>query len=282
MYRTVELLGPDETVSLAALLDALHRKGNRVPVHVSVYITHELARGLRHIHQTEGRVHGEVKADSVLLLRSGRVRLIDRRATALPGDPHADVNGVGRLAWEMLVGWPLEETTGARPRPAPLAPSLLRSGLPAAVDDLVLRALELDPRRGYPGPSGLANDCARFLATRPDPRRGLRLLLDQLFGGEDQPHEDDSPTRLTAVPWRGGDTAAPPLAPPEAPGQPTPRPRSWWRPWMSRMAVRVAETTIASLLALLALRALEGPLRGGSTGASAARPATVIVPLPRP
>lgn len=283
MQQTIELEGPDETLSLSALLEALHRKGSRVPMHVAVYITHELARCLRHIHQTEGRAHGAMQAGNVLLLRSGRVRLIDRKAPGLP-DPHADVLGLGRMAWEMLVGWPLEEGGGPRPRPVPLAPSLLRAGLPRPVDDLVLRALDRDPRRRYPGPQGLAADCARFLATRPDPRRGLRLLLNQLFSGAPPLPEDAADTRLTAVPWRDGETttAPPPPLPPPSPSLSAFRPkepRRWWRPWMSRMALRVVETLIASLLALLALKALSAP--APAQPEAGGRPATVIVPMAR-
>jgi hypothetical protein len=280
--RTVELHGPDQATSLAAVLEALHRRGQRVPVHVAVYIAHELARGLRHIQQVEGRVHGAVAAENVLLLRSGRVRLIDRRVTSMPGDRHADVRDVGQLAWEMLVGWPLNEAAEQRPsRPAPLAPSLLRAGLPVAVDDLVLRALELNPQRRYPGPNALASDCARFLTTRPDPRRGLRTLLDHLMGGEVDAPADTMATRLTAVPWRDGHhaTPLPPLEPlPEPPplaGRRMPR-------WLRRFGLRALETTIASVVAFLALLALT---RWQAAAPPVARPTpggALVVPLGSP
>ena len=277
VQRTVELHGPDHGTSLAALLETLHRKTHRVPVHVAIYITHELARGLRYIHQVEGRVHGAVRAENVLLLRTGQVRLIDRRITPVRADRHSDVRDVGQIAWEMLVGWPLGDgSEQARERPAPLAPSLLRAGLPGPIDELVLRALELDPRRRYPGPNALASDCAQFLGTRPDPRRGLRLLLDQLLGGEPEPppSPDSTATRLTAVPWRDGAPAAGPSPiPPAAPARRTSR-------WLRRLGLRVLETTIASILALLALLALTRAQRPdlpdpGVPGT------TTTVPLPR-
>jgi serine/threonine-protein kinase len=180
----------------------------------------------------------------------------------------------------MLVGWPLDQAQeGRKPRPAPLAPSLLRTGLPVAVDDLVLRALDLDARRRYPGPGALADDCARFLATRPDPRRALRMLLDQLQEGELRPPGDE-PTRLAPVPWRDGEAAAPS---PPAVVLPRARRLRWWRPWMTRLGVRVLETTIASLVALAALQALSARRQtqpDAHTGA--AHPSTVIVPLARP
>jgi hypothetical protein len=65
--RIVELEGLDGAVSLSRLLDILHRSGRRMPVHVAVYVTHEIARALRHLHDAVdrqgrplGRMHGSV------------------------------------------------------------------------------------------------------------------------------------------------------------------------------------------------------------------------------
>jgi serine/threonine protein kinase len=186
-------------------------------VHVAAYITHEVARALRHLHdkvdgqgQPLARVHGSVNGHNVLLLRSGRVKLIARSPLPARGDRHADLFALGLVAWEMLVGWPPEAATSAR---APMPPSALRPDLPNAVDVMVLRALERDPRRRYAGAAALAGDTARFLATRPDPRRGLRLLLGQVLDGP-APPDPSCVTRQTRVPWRDGSGALPALPPP--------------------------------------------------------------------
>src|SRR6185436_7883323 len=152
------------------------------------------------------------------LLRSGRVKLVARKPLSARGDRHADLFMLGLVTWEMLVGWPLADAAGGRTAPAP--PSALRPGLPTVVDAVVLRALERGPRR-YPGAGTLAGETARFLGTRPDPRRSLRLLLTEALDG---PSDDDtSATRLTRVPWRDGSGALPALPPPP-PSRPPSRP----------------------------------------------------------
>jgi hypothetical protein len=280
--RTIEVEGPVDAISLAHLLEALHRKGQRVPIHVAIYVAHEVARGLRYLHEREHRAHGSMRTDHVLLLRSGKVKLIDQRTVPTSQDRHEDVRGVGLAAWEMLVGWPLNQG-GDQRQSAPLAPSLLRAGLPVAVDDLVLRAVELDPNRRYPGPGALTRDCARFLATRPDPRRSLRLLLDQILGGAPPPSEDSAETRLMPVPWRGSQVTPPPPPPPLAsvPLALAPAPRRVPR-WLRRLGLRALEIAIASVLALLALLALTGERRALPSCAGSPQAGAVIVPLARP
>jgi serine/threonine protein kinase len=312
--RIVELEGLDGAISLARLLDTLHRSSHRLPVHVAVYITHEVARALRHLHDKvdpmghpTGLVHGAVNGENVLLLRSGRVKLIARGPLSTSGDRNADLFRLGLVAWEMLVGWPPPEAgDAAGERAAPVPPSSLRPGLPSAVDLLVLRALERSPRRRHASAAALAADTARFLATRPDPRRGLRLLLHQrLDAGQ---ADESGVTQRTHVPWRDGSGALPALPPPPPPsrtqtlppsaGVPLPpierpvhapvttlsvrtRDLLQRRPWLSRVGVFVFQTAVAAILAWAALLALDVGRREHDVAApsSTSPSGAVIVPM---
>jgi hypothetical protein len=302
--RIVELEGLDGAISLSRLMDALHRGGHRLPVHVAVYITHEIARALRRLHDSVdqqghplARVHGSVNGHNVLLLRSGRVRLIARHLPA-HGDRHADLFMLGLATWEMLVGWPPPGAESAGTMPVP--PSSLRSGLPTAVDTLVLRALERHPRRRYPSAGSLAGDTARFLATRPDPRRGLRLLLHQLLES-DAPSDPTGVTRQTRVPWRDGSGALPPLPPPppssaQLPARPSETTRLApvatyglragelleRRPWVGKLGILLFQTVVAAILAFAALLALGLVRRAEPPAPPPATHKAVIVPIERP
>jgi hypothetical protein len=256
-----------------------------------VYITHELARALRHVHDAVdgqrrlmGRVHGSVSATNVVLLRSGRVKLVARSALPARGDRQADLHMLGLTAWEMLVGWPLADAA------APAPPSALRAGLPTFVDGLVVRLLDRGPRR-YPSAGIVAGDAARFLATRPDPRRSLRQLLHEVLDGLGP--DETSATRLTRVPWRDGSGALPALPPPPPsasarPLEPTPRPtfslltrELGRRPWLPRLWIFLFQTAVAAILAWAALLALDVGRHPAPPAPAPSSHGTIIVPIPR-
>jgi hypothetical protein len=299
----LELEGLAGAVSLAALLEALHRAGRRLPVHVAIYVGHELGRALRHLHEVtdeQGRprelAHGAVHAGNVLLLRSGRVKLIDRNPPWTVGNRLADVHNLGLILWEMLVGWPLPDGHRSLAQAPSSRPSALRPDLSPEVDGVIRRALDRNPRRGYRSAGGLVSDTARFLSTRPDPRRGLRLLLNQLL--DSGPHAGDAvPTRMTPAPVRPRAVPALPALPSApslpawqpAPSQPAPEPSVvvharalLTRAWLRRFGVRVLEMAIGMSVAIALLQAWTSfHPRGGPPAAPEASPhGTLIVPLP--
>jgi tRNA A-37 threonylcarbamoyl transferase component Bud32 len=63
-------------LDLAALLRALHKRGERVPVGAALHIAIELCKGLDYAHQ-RGVVHRDVSPSNVLLSRSGEVKIAD-------------------------------------------------------------------------------------------------------------------------------------------------------------------------------------------------------------
>ena len=85
-------------------------------------------------------------------------------------DRRADVWGIGVIAWELLTGQRLfrretEIDTLHAVSDAPIRrPSECRPGLPAALDDIVMRALERDPDKRYATARELGRDLVRFSA----------------------------------------------------------------------------------------------------------------------
>jgi serine/threonine-protein kinase len=201
---------------------------------------------------------------------------------------------LGLAAWEMLVGWP-PDSSGTRP----VAPSALRPGLPDEVDAVVLRALDRRPGRRYPSAGSVASDTARFLATRPDPRRGLRLLLHQVLEGGGAPADPSGVTRQTRVPWRDGTGSLPTLPPPPpsparaaAPPEPTRLARMATsalrtrellqrRHWLGKIGILLFQTVVAAILAGAALLALGLVRRADPPAPPPSARGAVIVPMGR-
>lgn len=73
---------------------------------------------------------------------------------SLPGgglDVRADVHAIGAMTYQMLTG-----RTPHAGRPAAMAPSKLRPGVPKQVDRVVMRALDADRERRWPSPATFA------------------------------------------------------------------------------------------------------------------------------
>jgi hypothetical protein len=88
-------------------------------------------------------------------------------------DVRTDVYGIGAIAYEMLTGRPPAATRSDPPRP-----SKARPGVPAEVDDIVMRAINADPRRRWASATALATvlDLAADAMESPRPARRRRLL----------------------------------------------------------------------------------------------------------
>lgn len=136
----------------------------------------QLLKALGFIHARQ-YVHRDIKADNIRVTPEGTLKLMDfglmsrmglesnRQVTGTPGylapevarggliDGTSDLYSVGCLAYEMLTGrLPFEgtlvEVVRAHIATPPVPPSRLRE-LPDALERLVLRLLEKDPRRRY-------------------------------------------------------------------------------------------------------------------------------------
>ena len=163
-------------------------------------------------------VHRDVSPSNIMLLRQGGVKLLDfgiakastdirKHGTTQVGllkgklsylspeqlkagqiDGRSDVFALGVVLWECLTGKRLffdktdfQTMRNVIERPIP-PPSTQRSDLPAALDYIVVRALERDLDRRYPDAKAMVEDLESFLQEARYAPGTLPRLLDELFG----------------------------------------------------------------------------------------------------
>jgi serine/threonine-protein kinase len=225
-----------ESAPLSAVLARGRREGRPLPVPVVARIVADVLAGLHAAHEAmdmRGKplavVHRDVSPENIIVGVDGASRLIDfgvaKAADALEEgsgslrgkyaymapeqvrgeevDRRADVFAAGIVLHEALTSAPLfggETTVEALPKilemPVP-PPSRLRGGLPAGLDDVVLRALARDPARRFPTAAAFlhAREVAHLLEARLGAklaarREELRAILDG---------DDDATGRLSRV-----------------------------------------------------------------------------------
>jgi serine/threonine-protein kinase len=110
-------------------------------------------------------------------------------------DPRADVWSLGVVLYELLTGTPafdgknqldlLARVTDVEVEP----PSARRAGIPAALDEVILRCLEKQPQRRYASVAELAAALEPFAApdARVLPERVARVLRTKLLAAESSP-----------------------------------------------------------------------------------------------
>ncbi len=168
--------------------------------------------------QPLGIVHRDVTPSNIMLLYAGGVKLLDfgiakvgattgassegegvkgkfgylspEQARGADVDGRADVFALGVTLWEMLTGRrlfagknDLETLRNVLQRPVP-PPSSVRPGIPAALDRIVLRALERTRERRYQSADELARDCDAVLRDDRADGQTLRAFLNDLFAEE--------------------------------------------------------------------------------------------------
>jgi serine/threonine protein kinase len=211
-------------VDLATLLD----RDGPMPPPAAAWITAQVAQALDAAH-ADGLIHRDVKPSNVLITGHGKsmpfAYLIDfgiarvitgtslttssgtvgtvaymapERFSGSPGDRHADVYSLACVLHECLTGHApfageMVAVMWAQLHSVPPAPSMLRPGLPAAVDEVVARGLAKDPAQRY----GSAGELAEaILAATADPGVISHPMSDPV---RDQPHLPTVKDSLPAV-----------------------------------------------------------------------------------
>jgi serine/threonine protein kinase len=181
LYLCMELVDGRDA---AALVERCRTSRELLAPRFAAYIAEQVAHGLDHAHRLEVNgqplhvVHRDVSPGNILLSYQGAVKLTDfgvariRREKSLTAaglrkgtraymapeqlqnltDPGSDVFSLAAVLWELLVGFPLFEgateeqiAEAIRSRPIP-PPSAYAPDVPPALDAVVLKALERDPR----------------------------------------------------------------------------------------------------------------------------------------
>ena len=211
-----------EGKDLRAVWNRCVKKGIAFPIDVAVYIARELARGLHYAHNFGGikLVHRDVAPPNVLVGFSGEVKLTDfglasstlkleKTAAGIiygkvsymsPEQAHGelidgrtDIYAAGIILWELLTGrqlFPQNQSDGTelieRVR-SPLIdpPSVRAPRVPAALDQIVLRALARDPDERYLSGEQFRADLTAFLASNRDyvatDSERMRAFMKDLF-----------------------------------------------------------------------------------------------------
>ncbi len=213
-----------EGKDVATILRALRPARRAIPPSLAAHVGREVVAGLQYVHKLRSAddrpldiVHRDVSPANVMLLRTGRIKLLDfgialasdladespaqraslkgklsyispEQARCEPLDRRSDLFSWGATTWEMLTGVrlfggksDLERVTAVKQMPVP-PPSTLRSAIPAALDRIVLRALARDRALRYQSADELAGDLTAFLKISPLPQDAVTRLLSELFG----------------------------------------------------------------------------------------------------
>ncbi|MCC6746222.1 MAG: protein kinase [Deltaproteobacteria bacterium] len=236
-----------------------------LPVAACVYLAQELCRGLSYAHEhAEIRlVHRDVCPSNVLLSFAGEVKLTDfgiassplRKPYTAPGvvfgrlsylapertrsgpvDARADLYSVGVILWETLTGQPMRPRSETSPRPqlesvkqpVLVPPSSRRPDVPAALDALVLRALQPDPDARYPSGEAMGEALRELLGQLgPDyDATALAQLLRAVYGSVVDECQRDAEGLLRQVARRRLEpVTTPPAAASPTGARPRPPPR---------------------------------------------------------
>jgi len=219
--------------TLYRLTETMSRREGRMEPAVAAWITARILDGLDYAHRKgEGVIHRDLSPRNVMMSRDGEVKLVDFGiAVALgePGEseasqsaptgsfpymspeqvrresltPQTDLFTVGVLFWEMLVGARLfarpdaDATLAAVLKEQIPKPSEQRPGIPARLDELVMRALERDQDARWPSAGDMLAAINKYLYSldeTPGPRDVAALVAKYC-----PPETRRLPTHLEAI-----------------------------------------------------------------------------------
>jgi serine/threonine-protein kinase len=220
-----------EYVEGETLADYLHRRG-RLRLEQALRIFAQALRGVERAHR-QGVIHCDLKPGNIFLTSEGEIKLMDFGLARLVGgdriaahgavlgtlryiapeqiqrrkaDPRSDLYALGISLYEAVAGRPPFDSASQRElllahleQPAP-PPSRFATDLPAALDAVVLRAIEKDPDRRYQSASEF-RAALQVLGENPDrpaPLGRRRTPLMELFGVAGSDRDTSGPTTVSS------------------------------------------------------------------------------------
>ena len=159
----------------------------------TLHFAMQIARGLEHAH-SRGIVHRDIKPHNVMVLKNGSVKVMDfgiaqvmnksstltkealgsvhyispEQAKGSFTDSRSDIYSLGVVMFEMMTGRPpydgdspvavaIQHINGGAPMPSSLNPSI-----PAGMEQIIMKAMALEPKDRYPSATDLLNDLEEF------------------------------------------------------------------------------------------------------------------------